>query len=1290
MDEYPFSLVVKYSKVLNQKQEKDMKCYFKVRRRSGGEECEIIKLNPTQYRVSYKNKEVMERVLNHVDHKQELCGERIDFTLEAEENQAYAASREEQSNFLSDEDAFAASNTPEESSESMPLKLNSFIPLDSNFQYDIIKERVANEICTSFPSLKIHCDNKMLKLTGHEDLKQARLLIKNMITSVRDRKVDVSSAIAGFLPSWDSVEISKKIFDMSNKGLVFLDISRGPRLYASSDTLLDQAEITFQQSLIARNIHIAPEEKEIISQEAGKLLLDTLNSSGDILVSLQEDSDSKGLTLSLVGLTDAVEEASKTFINYLRQKVLVTEEVDLEHRIIVENIEDLLMHFGCGQLSVTIQVSKPPEQTVILIGPQEEVKKSKATLQEFIQKIHVNNLCINKHGAANFFCNYGKEILDELQDIFKCRIFISNSENENHRAEGANNDQNAPRCTEYVNQNEEINMTRSTSSDEETQQTEKYGTSKIQKKTKETEPPAVQFVLSHGKLETKEADVLGAPLVSNNPVLEALEVTKKLSEKGGDLFRNLFRTALNDRTNLEPGSIFHLPVPRDNYPLNCDHVMFVACIPWNGPTGSSITALKKGVKNILEICNSKNQKSLTMSVIGPGLKLKVPEVTAAKLIGEEIKLFVENAQNLNLQKIEIVIPWECQALYITYRETLLHMDLGERLKLCNENGDSFNKISFGQCHQEKVGNLTINVIYNDIIKESTDAIVNTTNFRHWSTDTVADAIFTAAGQSIVNEAKDGASRKEIVLTKPGSLSCKWIIHCNCENKLEKIPNLVKNILLKCESVGLKSVAIPAIGTGECGFNPVEVACHFVNAISSFAKTRRMVSLTCVNLVIFRPHIYHIFCAQLKKHFRFASGDSWKSVDLLTSRLKQLWLPKCDAIQDLTVFQHPFCLPPTALLAIVTDQLDYVNEIKHCIKEKFDKQYKEEKIEQALLQTFSLEEIQDVFSVVKEKPEVDMTLDKQQNCIFLKGCENNVLEVAMKVQTKLTAIISARLQKIITEQAGFLVQWGYSDDEDSYPFSLEASQLLESRHQDGRTEVVTVTLENGKTAKVNLKTMTAKLEVDSQKVTVIRRDLKNETNLPMHWDNMNGLLLMVVDLDHNSEEYNNVKANFSKTVQRPIVKIERIQNKYQYTAYAKRKEYMIEKNGPDGVNERNLFHGTAPQNCQSINYSGFNRSFAGQHAASFGNGVYFAVDASYSATPLYSPPDSNTGERFMYQVKVLAGRHTKGQRGMRTPPCRQANDQFDVYDSLTDKPDNPTMFVAFHDDQAYPEYRIIFK
>lgn len=84
---------------------------------------------------------------------------------------------------------------------------------------------------------------------------------------------------------------------------------------------------------------------------------------------------------------------------------------------------------------------------------------------------------------------------------------------------------------------------------------------------------------------------------------------------------------------------------------------------------------------------------------------------------------------------------------------------------------------------------------------------------------------------------------------------------------------------------------------------------------------------------------------------------------------------------------------------------------------------------------------------------------------------------------------------------------------------------------------------------------------------------------------------------------------------------------------------------------------------------------------YGVGTYFAVNAIYSADPLYSKPESD-GTQLMFVVRVLTGRYTQGENTMRTPP--------DNFDSVVDNTQNPTMFVVFHDCQAYPEYLITFK
>jgi len=91
---------------------------------------------------------------------------------------------------------------------------------------------------------------------------------------------------------------------------------------------------------------------------------------------------------------------------------------------------------------------------------------------------------------------------------------------------------------------------------------------------------------------------------------------------------------------------------------------------------------------------------------------------------------------------------------------------------------------------------------------------------------------------------------------------------------------------------------------------------------------------------------------------------------------------------------------------------------------------------------------------------------------------------------------------------------------------------------------------------------------------------------------------------------------------------------------------------------------------------------------YGNGVYFALDASYSASSTYSPPDVN-GCRYMYLTRVLVGEYAVGRKGLLTPPAKNPNDPTDTYDSVVDQIPNPRIFVVFYDWQCYPEYLITF-
>jgi hypothetical protein len=146
-------------------------------------------------------------------------------------------------------------------------------------------------------------------------------------------------------------------------------------------------------------------------------------------------------------------------------------------------------------------------------------------------------------------------------------------------------------------------------------------------------------------------------------------------------------------------------------------------------------------------------------------------------------------------------------------------------------------------------------------------------------------------------------------------------------------------------------------------------------------------------------------------------------------------------------------------------------------------------------------------------------------------------------------------------------------------------------------------------------------------------------------------------------------------------VQRIQNEHLYQQYWIQKEKM-KKRVKDG-NEMRLFHGTAEASIEKIIKKGFDRSYSGESSGcSFGQGVYFARDSSYSNS--YAKPNA-LNERKMFIACVLVGESCVGNKSMRRPPEKANNES---YDSTTDQ--SQSIFVCYNDNQCYPEYLITYR
>ncbi|XP_071793732.1 protein mono-ADP-ribosyltransferase PARP15-like isoform X2 [Asterias amurensis] len=211
------------------------------------------------------------------------------------------------------------------------------------------------------------------------------------------------------------------------------------------------------------------------------------------------------------------------------------------------------------------------------------------------------------------------------------------------------------------------------------------------------------------------------------------------------------------------------------------------------------------------------------------------------------------------------------------------------------------------------------------------------------------------------------------------------------------------------------------------------------------------------------------------------------------------------------------------------------------------------------------------------------------------------------------------------------------------------------------------------------------------------DLNNSTlsatrfEQPVHWKPMNqGELTEMVKLTAGTAEYTAVETKFRSSMTESfshIVEVQRVQNTallMQYRVHKSALEIRLKRSDV----EKLLFHGTDEQTCNDISLRGFNRSFCGKNATMYGNGTYFAVQAGYSACSQFAKPNS-CGTKHILLSKVLVGDHTRGCPGIRDPPPKRQN-RAELFDSVVDNMNTPTIYVIFHDAQAYPEYVIKFK
>uniref|UniRef100_A0A663N989 Poly [ADP-ribose] polymerase n=1 Tax=Athene cunicularia TaxID=194338 RepID=A0A663N989_ATHCN len=774
-----------------------------------------------------------------------------------------------------------------------------------------------------------------------------------------------------------------------------------------------------------------------------------------------------------------------------------------------------------------------------------------------------------------------------------------------------------------------------------------------------TTEEGLDIMLKKGSIENATTDVVVIS-VPKDLRLDKGPLSKALLSKAGPMLQMGLTGEGLGRTP-EEGSVFKT----GGYNLGCSVVLH-AVVPANWKNNCALQVLGNIITKCLEIAEELSLKSITFPAIGTG-NLGFPRSVVAKLLFDKVFEFSSKNGVNSLEEVHFLLH---------PKDTANIQEFSDELK--NRCG---NTVDFEvertspnmDVHEMTFGSVVFRVAEGDITKEEGDAIVNITNQTFSLKTGVSRAILNGAGKEVEDECAQLASQsnKSYIITQAGSLPCKKIIHFVSQDDIKL---LVSEVLQECELQQYTSVTFPAIGTGEAGRDPAVVADNMIDAVMDFAKSNSAPSVKTIKVVIFQPHLLTVFHTSMQKR----QNPAKRAAKYLFSKITSFWSSEKCSPKEKTeaVLENKI---EVAVVQICGENKKKVEEAESWLRSTILKEQFKTEISDESISHFGEVEREELHNLQKLK----ISLRLVNTTIRISGVEKDVWIAYSAIQEMIHRVKAAKQEESRAELLQNIIEWKYLEKDSYVPFDSLTNMQLENAFT-GKQKNISVVIDKKK----HTVDIEAKSAVDNQgKCIPIIRVNKSEV-LPATWDDMQDQRLKIVELKPQTREYKDVQERFLKTCQSfKIEKIERVQNPFFWKAYKIKKCEMDNKNGNTN-NERLLFHGTSKESLTLINNHGFNRSYAGMHAANFGNGTYFAVDASYSASDTYSRPDAN-GRKYMYLARVLVGEYSQGTKGSITPGAKNASNSIDLFDSSTDNVNQPSMFIIFNDIQAYPEYLITF-
>ncbi|KAM4612294.1 uncharacterized protein ACJ7VT_012847 [Polymixia lowei] len=1046
-------------------------------------------------------------------------------------------------------------------------------------QYNLIEEEFRRGMNAHLPGVKIIHQGQpnTIILEGPEkEVQSGATKLDELIKKIKEKRIQLPTVLLNFLTSSGAISKYQARFQQSLHSPVSLETSSDLVLSSLSSDALEEAAVTVQRDLRAETLQLidtlaaAPNLDRL--KEALTKAKNQANHEG-LRVEVNYNLELRGTTkakVQLVGYSEDVGKLKQVLMDYQLNQVETQVRLILPLPEMIDSFDKILSLISMKHPRVQLTASHSPSPCVLLSGPRFLVQESQKTLTSALACLTWDHLVLEGPGAQRYFQAEGKRSMELVESSY--HVLITEQQVSSMASQNISTSLN----TRLSSSSSPSSINRSTTFNTTSNTVSNIPVNKI------------SLEIKLGSLEEQQVNVLVVPML--NGQLKSTKIGKCLLSKAGATFKTNFDFLAGLHT-LFPGDVLQVFWPLSLVSL----IFFIECVPWDGAGGRSVKALKTGLRKCLDLCRQQGWGSVAFPVIGSGDVLKYPLREAVKVLTEEIGQFGLTGSTGSVSTICVTIkpdyPDSVQCYHDVCTELSSSMNQGGQAIFQSLTSDLDDvTLALG-------GGVNLQLVFGDITNETTDAVVNSTNFIDFQTASVCKDILTIAGPQVEAELNSArVSQGEIFQSRPGRFPCKAILHVSGNSDAGFIQGLVCNIIKLCDLKGYKSVAIPAICAGLGGMDPGIVAGAILRGVKSTVSSTPLRCLSSIRLILIKINVFLAF--------KEAAMQIFPSIVANTASLIQ----SHNAPQN----QPPSSVGPDLSILLPTKGPTYSSSVflilglcdkdVSCAKRELEKLYQTQCSKHSFtgeeLVGLNQEEVEDLRQLVEtlglcmEQNQAGGSGQASQEGWTVSGLKDGVNQVVTFIHTSLQGCLRREVRNREEENVYGRVSWcilGLRGDWERLPktanHKLENGDVSEGL-VDGQ----------GVQWSVDLRRMKATAQGTRQVSELKRLENLPDFSLPLYWDNMvTGEQLKIVTLQPSSVEYQRVKEGFRRTASKTVIKIERLQNVHLRRGYEGQKKHLSDKNMQGtGSGEKLLYHGTTHDNCQAIMKTGFNRSFAGQN------------------------------------------------------------------------------------------------